>query len=97
MPILSAFNTVVVKRTGFQFSGLGSWFPHKPVFDLPLQREWTWGPDGQGAVLLVNCDRDDPKSTDMDNMDLYVRSYAGTGWERIAAFGLSTNQMMRYV
>ncbi|NXF13057.1 PADI1 deiminase, partial [Smithornis capensis] len=22
--------------------------------------KWTWGPDGQGAVLLVNCDRDSP-------------------------------------
>uniref|UniRef100_A0A672UB19 protein-arginine deiminase n=1 Tax=Strigops habroptila TaxID=2489341 RepID=A0A672UB19_STRHB len=22
---------------------------------------WTWGPDGHGAILLVNCDRDDPK------------------------------------
>uniref|UniRef100_A0A8C4YQD0 protein-arginine deiminase n=1 Tax=Gopherus evgoodei TaxID=1825980 RepID=A0A8C4YQD0_9SAUR len=43
---------------------------------LPLQREWTWGPDGQGAILLVNCDRDDPKSSDMDNMDFCVRSYA---------------------
>ncbi|CAM5105539.1 unnamed protein product [Natator depressus] len=39
-------------------------------------REWTWGPDGQGAILLVNCDRDDPKSSDMDNMDFCVRSYA---------------------
>uniref|UniRef100_A0A8C0HB85 protein-arginine deiminase n=1 Tax=Chelonoidis abingdonii TaxID=106734 RepID=A0A8C0HB85_CHEAB len=43
---------------------------------LPLQREWTWGPDGQGAILLVNCDRDDPKSSDMDNKDFCVRSYA---------------------
>ncbi|XP_015738156.1 protein-arginine deiminase type-1-like [Coturnix japonica] len=23
---------------------------------------WTWGPDGHGAILLVNCDRDDPKT-----------------------------------
>ncbi|XP_074874145.1 protein-arginine deiminase type-3-like isoform X3 [Carettochelys insculpta] len=40
------------------------------------KKEWTWGPDGHGAVLLVNCDRDDPKSSDMDNMDFCVRSYA---------------------
>uniref|UniRef100_A0A8C8RZH7 protein-arginine deiminase n=1 Tax=Pelusios castaneus TaxID=367368 RepID=A0A8C8RZH7_9SAUR len=40
------------------------------------KREWTWGPNGQGAVLLVNCDRDDPKSTDMDNKDFFVQSYA---------------------
>uniref|UniRef100_A0A8C4YPU8 protein-arginine deiminase n=1 Tax=Gopherus evgoodei TaxID=1825980 RepID=A0A8C4YPU8_9SAUR len=25
--------------------------------------KWTWGPDGQGAILLVNCDRDDPNPT----------------------------------
>uniref|UniRef100_A0A8C3SAA4 protein-arginine deiminase n=1 Tax=Chelydra serpentina TaxID=8475 RepID=A0A8C3SAA4_CHESE len=57
-------------------SGLVPRFHTKPVFVLPLQREWTWGPDGQGAILLVNCDRDDPKSSDMDNMDFCVRSYA---------------------
>ncbi|NXI61662.1 PADI1 deiminase, partial [Anseranas semipalmata] len=36
---------------------------------------WTWGPDGHGAILLVNCDRDDPKSQEMDNSDTAVRSY----------------------
>nr|XP_014425051.1 protein-arginine deiminase type-3-like isoform X1 [Pelodiscus sinensis] len=40
------------------------------------KKEWIWGPDGQGAILLVNCDRDDPKSSEMDNMDFCVRSYA---------------------
>uniref|UniRef100_A0A8D0GMH7 Protein-arginine deiminase n=1 Tax=Sphenodon punctatus TaxID=8508 RepID=A0A8D0GMH7_SPHPU len=35
---------------------------------LPLQSKWTWGPDGQGAVLLVNCDRDGPGSG-MDDTD----------------------------
>uniref|UniRef100_A0A674K4J5 protein-arginine deiminase n=1 Tax=Terrapene triunguis TaxID=2587831 RepID=A0A674K4J5_9SAUR len=44
-------------------SGLVHCFRTKPVFVLPLQREWTWGPDGQGAILLVNCDRDDPNPT----------------------------------
>uniref|UniRef100_A0A8C3FSX0 Protein-arginine deiminase n=1 Tax=Chrysemys picta bellii TaxID=8478 RepID=A0A8C3FSX0_CHRPI len=65
-----------VGKIGFQLSGLVPCFRTKPVFVLPLQREWTWGPDGQGAILLVNCDRDDPKSSDMDNMDFCVRSYA---------------------
>ncbi|NWX15525.1 PADI1 deiminase, partial [Aegotheles bennettii] len=39
---------------------------------------WTWGPDGHGAILLVNCDRDDPKAEQMDNHDTTIRSYAGT-------------------
>ncbi|XP_023407791.1 protein-arginine deiminase type-4 [Loxodonta africana] len=30
------------------------------------QRTWTWGPHGQGAILLVNCDKDNPKSSTMD-------------------------------
>uniref|UniRef100_A0A8C0H8R1 Protein-arginine deiminase n=1 Tax=Chelonoidis abingdonii TaxID=106734 RepID=A0A8C0H8R1_CHEAB len=29
--------------------------------------KWTWGPEGQGAVLLVNCDRDSPGAKDMDS------------------------------
>ncbi|NWX71974.1 PADI1 deiminase, partial [Alca torda] len=37
---------------------------------------WTWGPDGHGAILLVNCDRDDPKAEMPDNRDTAVRSYA---------------------
>ncbi|CAI9165657.1 unnamed protein product [Rangifer tarandus platyrhynchus] len=26
----------------------------------PRKASWTWGPEGQGAILLVNCDRDTP-------------------------------------
>uniref|UniRef100_A0A8B9RT44 Protein-arginine deiminase n=1 Tax=Accipiter nisus TaxID=211598 RepID=A0A8B9RT44_9AVES len=37
---------------------------------------WTWGPDGHGAILLVNCDRDDPKAETLDNQDTAIRSYA---------------------
>lgn len=33
------------------------------------QRTWTWGPHGQGAILLVNCDRDNPKSSTVDCKD----------------------------
>ncbi|XP_039909991.1 uncharacterized protein LOC120747992 isoform X2 [Hirundo rustica] len=36
---------------------------------------WTWGPDGHGAVLLVNCDRDDPGTQGLDSEDSAVRSY----------------------
>lgn len=46
-------------------------------FVLPLQSHWTWGPDGKGAILLVNCDRDDSPEGGMDNQDLLVRSYEG--------------------
>ncbi|XP_047394665.1 protein-arginine deiminase type-4 isoform X2 [Sciurus carolinensis] len=35
----------------------------------PNQRTWTWGPSGQGAILLVNCDRDGPGSWGMDCED----------------------------
>ncbi|NXC19389.1 PADI1 deiminase, partial [Corythaeola cristata] len=37
---------------------------------------WTWGPDGHGAILLVNCDRDDPEAKMLDNHDTAIRSYA---------------------
>uniref|UniRef100_A0ABM5ENX8 Protein-arginine deiminase n=1 Tax=Pogona vitticeps TaxID=103695 RepID=A0ABM5ENX8_9SAUR len=37
--------------------------------------KWTWGPNGEGAILLVNCDRDGPSSGNMDNAYPYVRSY----------------------
>ncbi|NXT58855.1 PADI1 deiminase, partial [Pluvianellus socialis] len=37
---------------------------------------WTWGPEGHGAILLVNCDRDDPKAEMPDNRDTTIRSYA---------------------
>ncbi|XP_041876443.1 protein-arginine deiminase type-1-like isoform X2 [Corvus kubaryi] len=36
---------------------------------------WTWGPEGHGAVLLVNCDRDDPGAEGLDSQDSAVRSY----------------------
>uniref|UniRef100_A0A8C3SEG3 protein-arginine deiminase n=1 Tax=Chelydra serpentina TaxID=8475 RepID=A0A8C3SEG3_CHESE len=45
-------------------------------FVLPLQTKWTWGPDGQGAVLLVNCDRDSPGAEDMDSAYQDVQTYA---------------------
>ncbi|XP_009994089.1 PREDICTED: protein-arginine deiminase type-1-like [Chaetura pelagica] len=38
--------------------------------------KWTWGPDGHGAILLVNCDRDDPEAETPDNRDDTIRSYA---------------------
>ncbi|KAJ6656786.1 hypothetical protein lerEdw1_003117 [Lerista edwardsae] len=40
--------------------------------------KWTWGPKGEGAVLLVNCDRDGPSTGGMDNAYPTVRSPAGT-------------------
>ncbi|XP_066493416.1 protein-arginine deiminase type-3-like [Tiliqua scincoides] len=38
--------------------------------------KWTWGPQGEGAVLLVNCDRDGPSSGNMDNAYPTVQSHA---------------------
>ncbi|XP_069467236.1 protein-arginine deiminase type-1-like isoform X2 [Ambystoma mexicanum] len=37
---------------------------------------WTWGPYGHGAILLVNCDRDDADSQGTDNVDMEISSYA---------------------
>uniref|UniRef100_A0A8D2LD32 protein-arginine deiminase n=1 Tax=Varanus komodoensis TaxID=61221 RepID=A0A8D2LD32_VARKO len=34
--------------------------------------KWTWGPNGEGAILLVNCDRDGPSSGNMDNAYPYT-------------------------
>ncbi|XP_015742870.1 protein-arginine deiminase type-3 [Python bivittatus] len=36
--------------------------------------QWTWGPDGRGAVLLVNCDRDTPGAEKEDNKDTELKS-----------------------
>ncbi|VTJ50690.1 Hypothetical predicted protein [Marmota monax] len=41
----------------------------KPSRAVKNQRTWTWGPRGQGAILLVNCDRDNPSSSGMDCED----------------------------
>ncbi|XP_032088021.1 protein-arginine deiminase type-2-like [Thamnophis elegans] len=35
----------------------------------PKKATWTWGPDGQGAILLVNCDKDNPFSSTEDCQD----------------------------
>ncbi|KFP42485.1 Protein-arginine deiminase type-1, partial [Chlamydotis macqueenii] len=37
---------------------------------------WTWGPDGQGAVLLVNCDRDSPGMRGTDGSQVDIRTAA---------------------
>nr|XP_032607997.2 protein-arginine deiminase type-4 isoform X1 [Taeniopygia guttata] len=37
---------------------------------------WIWGPEGRGAVLLVNCDRDDAGAEGLDSEDSAVRSYS---------------------
>ncbi|NXL78733.1 PADI1 deiminase, partial [Leptocoma aspasia] len=38
--------------------------------------KWTWGPDGQGAVLLVNCDRDSPGTGGTDSGQADIRTPA---------------------
>ncbi|XP_054857234.1 protein-arginine deiminase type-3-like [Eublepharis macularius] len=40
------------------------------------KKTWTWGPEGRGAILLVNCDRDYVGAKQMDNQDTKVQSYA---------------------
>ncbi|XP_070615494.1 protein-arginine deiminase type-3-like [Erythrolamprus reginae] len=36
--------------------------------------QWKWGPDGKGAILLVNCDRDKPSAKEEDNKDTKLTS-----------------------
>ncbi|NXJ72231.1 PADI1 deiminase, partial [Rostratula benghalensis] len=38
--------------------------------------KWTWGPNGQGAVLLVNCDRDSPGTGGTDSGQVDIRTTA---------------------
>ncbi|XP_012517928.1 PREDICTED: protein-arginine deiminase type-2 [Propithecus coquereli] len=40
----------------------------------PKKASWTWGPEGQGAILLVNCDRDTPWLPKEDYSDEKVYS-----------------------
>ncbi|XP_050010191.1 protein-arginine deiminase type-4 [Alexandromys fortis] len=41
----------------------------KPARAGKDQSTWTWGPCGQGAILLVNCDKENPTSSRMDFED----------------------------
>ncbi|XP_042743665.1 protein-arginine deiminase type-1-like [Lagopus leucura] len=38
--------------------------------------KWTWGPDGQGAVLLVNCDKDSPNTVGTDSNQVDIQTPA---------------------
>ncbi|NXE57691.1 PADI2 deiminase, partial [Casuarius casuarius] len=40
----------------------------------PKKATWTWGPDGQGAILLVNCDKESPFTPALDCDDERVFS-----------------------
>ncbi|XP_021056242.1 protein-arginine deiminase type-4 [Mus pahari] len=41
----------------------------KPAQARKDQSTWTWGPGGRGAILLVNCDKEDPQASGMDFED----------------------------
>ncbi|KAG8506615.1 Protein-arginine deiminase type-2 [Galemys pyrenaicus] len=50
----------------------------KVLTSLPaMQASWSWGPEGQGAILLVNCDRDTPWLPKEDCSDQKVYSKEG--------------------
>uniref|UniRef100_UPI00398F79DA protein-arginine deiminase type-2 n=1 Tax=Pristiophorus japonicus TaxID=55135 RepID=UPI00398F79DA len=42
----------------------------------PNKASWSWGPNGHGAVLLVNCDKDATFSSKPDNADNLVNSFS---------------------
>lgn len=52
-----------------------------------MQASWTWGPEGQGAILLVNCDRDTPWLPKEDLSDNKVYSKEGTSGPRARGGG----------
>ncbi|KGL77067.1 Protein-arginine deiminase type-1, partial [Tinamus guttatus] len=56
--------------------------------------KWTWGPDGQGAVLLVNCDKDSPSAVGTDSSDTEIRTHAGPCGETPTASSLADLQDM---
>ncbi|XP_006866470.1 PREDICTED: protein-arginine deiminase type-4 [Chrysochloris asiatica] len=47
----------------------------KPTRAMNPQGTWTWGPRRYGAILLVNCDKDNPKSSTMDFKDDKVHDH----------------------
>ncbi|NWW71802.1 PADI1 deiminase, partial [Climacteris rufus] len=53
--------------------------------------KWTWGPDGQGAVLLVNCDRDSPGAGGTDSGQVDIRTPAGRVGSRGSPWGFPTS------
>ncbi|XP_027821462.2 protein-arginine deiminase type-4 isoform X2 [Ovis aries] len=59
----------------------------KPTGSVKDQRAWTWGPRGQGAILLVNCDRDNPDSSAVDYQD---EQLDGNDLEDLSLVTLST-------
>nr|XP_037859846.1 protein-arginine deiminase type-1 isoform X2 [Chlorocebus sabaeus] len=40
------------------------------------KKTWRWGPEGYGAILLVNCDRDNHRSTEPDLTHSWLMSLA---------------------
>lgn len=68
--------------------GLGHWpggcwgerpTPPSSALLCHWQSQWVWGPSGYGAILLVNCDKDDLNCNERDNHDQHVRSLQGEG------------------
>nr|XP_037860233.1 protein-arginine deiminase type-1 isoform X3 [Chlorocebus sabaeus] len=41
-----------------------------------VEKTWRWGPEGYGAILLVNCDRDNHRSTEPDLTHSWLMSLA---------------------
>ncbi|XP_051844373.1 protein-arginine deiminase type-1-like isoform X2 [Antechinus flavipes] len=48
------------------------------------KKTWSWGPEGRGAILLVNCDRDSPLPGGVDYS--HSRLYSLAGGNRISDY-----------
>lgn len=60
------------------------------------QQQWVWGSSGYGAILLVNCDRDNLSCDDQDNCDRHVRCLQGEGGTGAACVPGFPGSMLSY-
>ncbi|NWJ01839.1 PADI3 deiminase, partial [Crypturellus undulatus] len=58
---------------------------HPTALRSVSQRVWTWGPEGHGAVVLVNCDREKPEPARRGDEEANTRSYEGLAHPELVA------------
>ncbi|XP_025909353.1 protein-arginine deiminase type-3-like [Nothoprocta perdicaria] len=72
VPLGRAMLYVTCVEVALEADGSRSGAPGRTLAD---KRLWTWGPEGHGAVLLVNCDREEPRAAGQHGEAAATRSY----------------------
>ncbi|NWY00540.1 PADI1 deiminase, partial [Nothoprocta ornata] len=72
VPLGRAMLYVTCVEVALEADGSRSGAPGRTLAD---KRCWTWGPEGHGAVLLVNCDREEPRAAGQHGEAAATRSY----------------------